>query len=120
MPEEIELRAFSSRYYGLLERWLAAPHVAPWFPEPAEHLAWALSPPPGGNQALIVIGGEPVGYIRWQSVFRSALDAVGLGEIPANSVDVDLLIGEPSFVRCGPSPGPMPITSATGKASPRP
>jgi len=50
---------------------------------------------------LIMSGGEPVGYIRWQFVSRAVLDSLGLSEIPDNSVDVDLLIGDPAFVRRG-------------------
>ena len=104
MSEQVELTVFNSTHRDLLERWLAAPHVAPWYPEPAENIAWALSPPLGGEHALIVTRGKPVGYIRWQLVSRTTLDSVGLFEIPANSADVDLLIGEPAFVGHGIGP----------------
>jgi aminoglycoside 6'-N-acetyltransferase len=80
MAQQVELSAFSRAHCDLLERWLAAPHVAPWFPKPAEHIAWALSPPAGGDHALIMSGGEPVGYIRWQFVSRTVLDSLGLFE----------------------------------------
>ena len=104
MRQQVELTVFSFSHRDLLERWLAAPHVAPWYPEPAEHIAWALNPPLGGERALIVTRGEPVGYIRWQLVSRTTLDSVGLFEIPANSADVDLLIGEQDFVGHGIGP----------------
>jgi hypothetical protein len=51
--EQVELTVFSSTHRDLLERWLAAPHVAPWYPDPAEHIAWALNPPLGGRAYTI-------------------------------------------------------------------
>jgi aminoglycoside 6'-N-acetyltransferase len=53
---------------------------------------------------VIAANGARVGYLRWQVVSREILDSVGLEEIPANSVDIDILIGEVSYVGRGIGP----------------
>jgi RimJ/RimL family protein N-acetyltransferase len=100
----VTLTPFSSTDVELLRYWMTAPHVAMWYPEPEDHIAWAANPPPSGNRSLIAVDGRSVGYIRWQSVSREVLDSVGLYEIPAGSVDVDLLIGDLAFVGRGIGP----------------
>lgn len=67
----------------------------------------ARSPPPGGSHAIIAVACLPVGYLRWQRVSRETLDSVGLLEIPENSADVDLFLGEGSWV--GKSIGPKAL-----------
>ena len=42
--------------------------------------------------------------MRWRRVSRETLDGVGLFEIPAGSVDVDILIGEADCVGRGLGP----------------
>lgn len=101
MESDVTLTPFSSTDIELLGQWLTAPHVAAWYPDPENHIAWAANPPPSGDRALITVGGRAVGYIRWQSVLREVLDSVGLYEIPAGSVDVDMLIGDLEFVGQG-------------------
>jgi aminoglycoside 6'-N-acetyltransferase len=104
MEADVSLTPFSSTEVTLLRHWLAVPHVASWFRDPEDHVAWAANPPPNGERALITVGGRAVGYIRWQTVSREVLDSVGLHEIPAGSVDIDILIGEPEFVGRGIGP----------------
>lgn len=104
MESDVTLTLFSSADVELLRHWLTAPHVAVWYPDPEDHIAWAANPPPSGDRALITVGGRAVGYIRWQSVSREVLDSVGLYEIPAGSVDVDMLIGDLEFVGQGIGP----------------
>jgi aminoglycoside 6'-N-acetyltransferase len=87
------LRPFRPEHLDVLSAWLAEPHVARWYPEPEANLLWAANPPSGGSQAVIAAGDANVGYLRWQRVDRSTLDALGLYEIPANSVDADILLG---------------------------
>jgi aminoglycoside 6'-N-acetyltransferase len=89
----VALRPFEPRHRALLERWLREPHVAPWYPHPDENLAWADAPPIGGAHAIIAAAGAEVGYLRWQRVDRATLDRLDLHEIPANSVDADILVG---------------------------
>jgi hypothetical protein len=92
----VSLEPFLPAHLPLLEAWLARAHVAPWYPRPLDDLARAASPPAGGAHALICSDRRPVGYLRWQSVDRATLDAIGLPEIPEHSVDIDILIGEVS------------------------
>jgi len=107
--QPVALRPFESTDLARLAEWLCAPHVAPWYAEPEEDLAWAAAPPPGGAQAIIVSGGAEVGYLRWQRVDRAALDALGLHEIPSGSVDADILIGESGGI--GRGVGPLALSA---------
>jgi aminoglycoside 6'-N-acetyltransferase len=95
------LRFDEATHLPLLEAWLRRPHVARWFGAPESHLDFARQLPPGGGHALISSASAPIGYIRWQAVTREALDAVGLPEIPAGAVDIDLFIGEPAHMGRG-------------------
>jgi aminoglycoside 6'-N-acetyltransferase len=52
-----------------------------------------MSPPAHGSHALIFEGEVPIGYVRWTYVDRVTLDELGLYDVPANSVDIDILIG---------------------------
>jgi len=101
MSVDVTLRPFRPAHLDVLARWLAEPHVARWYPEPEANLSWAANPPPGGAQAIIAAGDADVGYLRWQHVDRATLDALGLYEIPANSVDADILLGNTANVRKG-------------------
>lgn len=104
MEAEVKLTPFSSSKIPQLRRWLAVPNVATWYPESEDHIGWAVNPPPCGEQALIAVDDRTVGYVRWQAVTREILDSVGLHDVPAGSVDVDILIGDPEFVGCGIGP----------------
>jgi aminoglycoside 6'-N-acetyltransferase len=84
-----------------LAAWLGAPHVAPWWPEAATQLEDARHRPPGAGHVLIAVDGRPVGYMRWQRSDPAALIALGLADIPAGAVDMDILIGDPSRVLQG-------------------
>jgi hypothetical protein len=54
MESNITLTPFSSTDVDLLRHWMTVPHVAMWYPEPEDHIAWAANPPPSGNRSLIV------------------------------------------------------------------
>jgi len=101
---DVSLEPFASQHLDLLAVWLARSHVARWFGDARAHLEWARNPPPGGAHALIAVDALPVGYIRWQRVSRETLDSVGLFEIPENSIDADLLIGERAWIGKGVGP----------------
>ena len=103
-PGTASLREFDEAHTPLLAEWLARPHVARWHPDPEAWVEYALRRPTGGAQALIIFGGRPIGYMRWRRVSRETLDGVGLFEIPAGSVDVDILIGEADCVGRGLGP----------------
>lgn len=101
------LQPLLTQHLMLLERWLKQPHVAPWYPLPERDLQLARNPPDHGSHALLVQAGHPVGYIRWQHVDRQTLDELGLFDIPANSVDIDLLLGETAYLGRGIGPAAL-------------
>jgi aminoglycoside 6'-N-acetyltransferase len=45
------------------------------------------------TQAIIEADGRPVGYLCWQTPGPAELAAAGLGDLPADLVDIDLMIG---------------------------
>ena len=98
MNSSVSLRPFKASLLPQLAQWLAQPHVAPWFPEPDANLVWAAQLPPGGAQAAIYEGDRAVGWLRWQRVSREVLDSLGFDDIPANSVDADILLGDAASV----------------------
>ena len=90
----IELAPFQPVDLARLEAWLREEHVRRWFPHPGEILDCARATPVGTHQRLIVEDTRPVGYIRWAYVPREVLDSIGFTDIPPDSADIDLLIGE--------------------------
>lgn len=114
----VTLQRLLPRHLVLLGSWLRQPHVAPWFPEPDANLRWAAHPPPGGSQAIIASGADEVGYLRWQRVDRNALDSLGLYNIPANSVDADILIGVDASLGRGLGPAALDALAATVREDP--
>jgi aminoglycoside 6'-N-acetyltransferase len=92
--DPVTLRPFAASDVPQLVRWLREAHVAPWYRRPEEDVRWATNPPPGGAQAIIARGASGLGYLRWQRVDRATLDRLGLPEVPDNSVDADIVLGE--------------------------
>lgn len=88
------------RHAALLADWFRRPHVARWWGD-AEDRIDQMRKTPRDEHAVISVGGCPVGYIRWQAVDRAALDAAGLSEIPDGAIDIDILLGEPSWLGRG-------------------
>ena len=71
-PSNTTLEPFTFATHGsMLETWLDQRHVARWFGEPSPHVAFAKSPPFGGDQAVIAVAGRPIGYLRWHRVDAS-------------------------------------------------
>ena len=100
----VSLAPFDPVHAPLLAEWLAKPYVARWFPEPVVWIESALHPPPAHAHALIVLAARPIGYLQWRRVSRETLDGLGLSEIPAGSVDIDILIGETDCIGRGYGP----------------
>jgi aminoglycoside 6'-N-acetyltransferase len=115
---DVTLQPFEQSHLALLKNWLSKPHVQPWYPDPNRDISIATSQPPGGFHAIISVDAHPVGYIRWQYVSRETLDELGLHEIPANSVDVDLLVGEESFTASGVGPQALELLACHLLADP--
>jgi aminoglycoside 6'-N-acetyltransferase len=92
----LSLEAFEPvRHLPLLDRWLGDAEVAAWFVDAAHQRAEAAARPPQ-QQAILCVDGRPVGYARWREVDPAALAPLGLSDIPAGAIDLDLLLGEPA------------------------
>ncbi|MBI5865399.1 MAG: GNAT family N-acetyltransferase [Planctomycetes bacterium] len=89
------------RDLGQMDAWLRKPHIARWWGDPQTALDAVLERPVGGDDALIVADGVPVGYVRWQQTPRAELEAAGLHEIPEGSIDIDIAIGEADYIGRG-------------------
>lgn len=90
---DVALVPFEPRaHLPLLARWLAQPHVREWWGEPDATLRETRIE--GLSQALVCVGGRPVGYLRWQRASREELDALGFADVPTGAVDLDILLGE--------------------------
>jgi len=90
-----------------LRVWLDRPHVARWWGDRDEALA-AIRRHAPADHALIAVDTRPVGYLCWQPPLPEELAAAGLGDLPPELIDVDILIGEPDFV--GRGIGPRALT----------
>lgn len=86
-----------------LEAWLRRPHVVRWWGDPDEALEDVRQRSPDAH-ALIALDGAPVGYLCWERPTRDELEADGLGALPDNLLDVDVLIGEPEAMGRGIGP----------------
>ena len=92
-----------SRHLSILARWLSRPHVARWWGDPYQALA-TLKRQTSATKALIEIDSRPVGFICWQTPTQDELSAAGLSDLPADLVDIDVLIGEPDVLGQGVGP----------------
>ncbi|WP_181358873.1 GNAT family N-acetyltransferase [Pseudothauera lacus] len=93
MPS-IELQPFRPTHdMPLIERWLRDPEVSRWWGESAQVQA-ALAGHPADHAALIHVDGVAVGLLCWQIPTRRELADAGLDDLPADLVDIDIVIGE--------------------------
>ena len=103
-----------------LQVWLDRPHVTRWWGDRDEAMV-AIRQHSPADHALIAVDARPVGYLCWQRPLSEELAAAGLGDLPADLIDVDILIGEPDYV--GRGIGPQALTllldqlRAAGRAS---
>lgn len=107
----VELGRFDpSVHGGLLSAWLSRSHVARWWGDPEVGLAGAAVP--GQQQALILLDGQPIGYVRWQPVKAEELRASGLTGISVGTLDIDILLGEPEALGKGIGPRALELLLA--------
>jgi aminoglycoside 6'-N-acetyltransferase len=89
----VELGPFSQGLHGsLLAAWVSRPHVARWWGDPQVAIREAAAP--HQPQALILLDGQPVGYVRWQPAPAEELRAAGLAGLPEGIMDIDICLGE--------------------------
>ncbi|MCR9193415.1 MAG: acetyltransferase [Hyphomonas sp.] len=81
--------------------WLAMGHVSRWWGDSSVGLA-QFDDTPETHHALIARDNRPIGYVRWERVDLDDLASVGLMGIPEGSLDMDIFIGDPDALGCGP------------------
>lgn len=100
----VELIPFDqARDLPRLQVWLDRPHVTRWWGDRDEAMA-AIRQHAPADHALIAADARPVGYLCWQRPPPEELAAAGLDDLPADLIDVDILIGEPDCVGLGIGP----------------
>ena len=111
-PSTISFRELGRSDFPLLQKWLAAPHVAVWWNERFDlaSLEAKYGPAIDGSEPihvyLIQSEGVPIGWIQWYRWRDFPEHAVQLGA-DANSAGIDLAIGE--FEMTGRGLGPTII-----------
>ena len=96
-------------HYPLLRKWLEEPHMREWWGDPQEELGFIVDMVEGRDTTrpfLIVLGGEPVGYIQYWFVSHHQneewiRDHPWLAELPSETVGVDLSIGDAALLSRG-------------------
>jgi aminoglycoside 6'-N-acetyltransferase len=88
----------------VLQKWLHLAHVACWWLDPQAQLESCLERPAGGDHALICADDSAVGYLRWEPIRPALLVQHEVYEIPSNSVDLDIFIGEVDYLGKGIGP----------------
>ncbi len=102
-PPPIGFVPVRADHYPLLEQWLNAPHMQEWWGDPQTELSHIRDMVEGRDTTrpfLITYDGEPVGYIQYWFVGHHQneqwiKDHPWLTELPADSIGVDLSIGDP-------------------------
>ena len=92
-------------HVDLVHGWFEAEHVRPWWGDPAtnrEELAWHRAAEGVNGCRIITDRGEPVGYIQWTDLWVWVPDLPY--DLPKGTVDLDILIGEPTAMGRGLGP----------------
>jgi aminoglycoside 6'-N-acetyltransferase len=100
-----EFFPMSAADLSLLRRWLAAPHVAEWWGDPAQQFALVSSDVAEAalEQYLVAFCGRPIGYL--QCYEAAAWPYGGLGSHPPGTRGIDQFIGEPDMIERGHGSG---------------
>jgi aminoglycoside 6'-N-acetyltransferase len=106
MPKDVRLDAVAPADRDLLRGWLRRPHVSRWWGAADDSFA-AVTRQPATDQAVISVGGRPVGYLLWRRLEPAEVAVAGLGDLPSDHVDVDILIGEPELMGQGIGPAAL-------------
>jgi len=77
----------------ILEGWLQRPHVARWWGDPKEAVS-AILKHTAQSSAFIFYDKVPIGFVCWKVPSPQELAKAGLTDLPANIVDIDIMIGE--------------------------
>jgi aminoglycoside 6'-N-acetyltransferase len=94
-------RPLSRSDLPLVARWLAAPHVVPWWGDPGEqlHIVSGDIECPAMDQFIVAADERPFGYL--QCYDAAAWPENGFGSLTPRTRGIDQFIGEPDMLGCG-------------------
>jgi len=100
-PPEYAFRPMSAVDLPLVQRWLAAPHVAQWWGDPATQYALVHDDlgHPAMDQFIVARDDQPFAYL--QCYDPTAWPDNGLGTQPPGTRGIDQFIGEPDLIGRG-------------------
>lgn len=104
-----------SRDLPVLAELLRHAHVIRWWGDPDEALA-GIREHPAATEALIEVDSVPVGFVCWQTLSPDELAAAGLSDLPADLIDVDIMIGDPGLLGRGVGPAALALLLARLRA----
>ena len=104
MAPDYVFRPMTSADLPLIRRWLAEPHVAQWWGDPAEQfdLVSGDLAEPAMDQYIVSSGGSDFAYLQCYDL--TAWNQ-GFGEHPRGTRGIDLFIGEPTMIERGHGSG---------------
>jgi len=103
----------------LIEAWLRADHVRPFWGDPEENIRLLREPPGEGQwRAVIEAGGRKVGLVLWQHPTRRELDEAGLFDVPESVIDIDIMVGEPGLIGRGVGSAAIRLVSDAALSDP--
>ncbi len=91
------------RHMPLVAEWLRQPHVARWWGDADTTLA-EMAAHPVATEAIIELEGQAVGCVVWQTPTRAEMAEAGLDDLPADLVDIDIMIGVAERLGSGVGP----------------
>jgi RimJ/RimL family protein N-acetyltransferase len=108
-PAHLGFLPVAPEHYPVLRSWLETPHMREWWGDPDEELGLIRDMVEGRDTTrpfLITLDGKPVGYIQYWFIGHHQNetwinDHPWLEELPAETVGVDLSIGDPALLSQG-------------------
>lgn len=100
-PREYAFRTMTADDLPMIRDWLAEPHVAAWWGDPAEQFALMSGDlrHPAMSQFIVAADGRSFAYL--QCYDPAAWPEGGLGVQPAGTRGIDQFIGNPTMVEQG-------------------
>jgi aminoglycoside 6'-N-acetyltransferase len=105
----MQFRPLAQSDFPLLEKWLSAPHVLPWWHEPLDLAGVSAKYGPRIDGAdpthvfMIVHAGRPIGWIQWYCWSDYPAHALQLGA-ELTTAGIDLAIGDLAMTGLGLGP----------------
>jgi len=95
-----------ARHLATVAAWLSQPHVSRWW-GPSPEVLDEIGRHAAATAAMVEADARLVGYLCWQTPTPAALATAGLEDLPADRVDIDIVIGEPGALGRGVGPAAL-------------